>query len=132
MKKFVLLTLFTLLIVSCENNPANTGTELVGKWKLVEILTDPGDGSGTFHPVKSNKTVEFHSDGTITSNGSLCVVSVQADNPSAGTYSLTDSTIISEGCMNDFPLKTHFRQQGSVLIISYLCIEPCREKYVKN
>ena len=42
MKKMVLLTLMSLMILSC--NKDETG--LTGEWKLVAQLMDPGDGSG--------------------------------------------------------------------------------------
>lgn len=129
--KHLALILSTLLFISCQNEQQETDADLVGKWKLTAVLMDPGDGSGTFQSVTSDKIVEFHADGTITSNGSICFPSSQISNPTSGTYSLKDSTIQSEFCMKDLPLTTRFSKKGATLIISYTCFEPCREKYEK-
>jgi hypothetical protein len=132
MKKTLALV-FAILLLSCsDNDDQTTDSTLTGKWKLTEILMDPGDGSGTFHPVSSNKITEFHSDGTITSNGSICMASGETNFPGSGTYSLADSTIHSADCAKGLPLNTTFKMEGASLIISYPCDEPCREKYIKT
>ncbi len=116
-----------LLSAACSKNKA----ELVGRWRLVEILADPGDGSGRFHPVSSDKILEFYSDGIVKSNGRICNMSVSADSPSSAKYSLIDSTITSPDCTY-LPFKITFKQIGDTLIVNYPCIEPCREKYKRE
>ncbi|HTE01493.1 MAG TPA: hypothetical protein VK668_19535 [Mucilaginibacter sp.] len=37
---------------------------LTGKWRLVENLLDPGDGSGTWMPVTASTELTFNADGT--------------------------------------------------------------------
>ena len=37
----------------------------LGTWRLIEVRADPGDGSGTFQPVISSKTVTFETNGTM-------------------------------------------------------------------
>lgn len=106
-------------------------TDIIGKWKLVEVLMDPGDGSGGFNPVSSDKTVTFLSDGTVRSNGAICWMSIAADSPSSAEYSLVDSTITSRDCPPDLPFPIRFEITGDELIISYPCIEPCRAKFRK-
>lgn len=135
MKKYFFLLLTIGLLTSCskdEENPTNTtSTELTGKWKLIEVYLDPGDGSGTFEPVESEKRIIFHEDGTITSNGDLCRMSNEADNPTSGTYSLSDSTFTSADCDNpDYSYE--FEQSDDILIITYPCIEPCQMKFEKE
>ncbi|WP_143960438.1 lipocalin family protein [Litoribacter populi] len=128
--KILLFFLAALLAFSCNSeDDLVPDTDLIGKWGLIEILADPGDGSGTFQPVESEKYVEFHSDGTITSNADLCRTFDQPGTPSSGTYSLTDSTINPDGCDPQWPYP--FEHTGSTLTISYVCIEACQEKYVK-
>jgi hypothetical protein len=130
MKKLLIL-LSLLSAISCDKvDDKNFDTELIGKWGLKEVLADPGDGSGTFHAVESNKIIEFHSDGTITSNGTICDMSIESNNSTSGTYSITDSTISSIDCNNQ--MKIRFEKTGSSLVINYPCIEPCRAKYVKK
>jgi len=96
---------------------------------MIEVLVDPGDGSGTFQPVSSNKVLQFFSDNTITSNGSLCFPSTDTDVAMTGTYSLLDSSISSPDC--NLPITTPFEIQGSHLIVSYICFEACKAKFEK-
>ena len=120
-------------ILSCTNKDKNIENPgLIGKWRLIEILADPGDGSGTFQKVNSKKTIEFYSDENITSNGSICYMSIEADATSVGTYSLSDSTIFSPDCSNYFRWNVRFTIEKSFLIISYPCDEACVEKYKKE
>ena len=111
---------------SCNNE--NEVPELVSKWALIEILADPGDGSGQFQPVSSDKTVEFFEDGTVTSNGSICIMGTETGSGSTGTYSQADMTIDVDNCTGGHvPLS--YEMDGAYLILNYACIEPCREKY---
>lgn len=132
MKKIV-LTLATLgILFSCNKNDQTIpDTELIGNWKLIEVLADPGDGSGTFTAVESDKIISFENNGVITSNGSLCYMSINADNPTSGTYSISDSTFSSSDCL-DPDYDYTFEQDRNILIINYPCIEPCRVKYQKQ
>ncbi len=134
MKKILVLLIFCGVLFSCDRSDDTENTELIGKWKLTEVLADPGDGSGTFHTVSSNKTIEFQPNGVITSSGSICEMLGETTIPSSGTYSLSDSTINGSDCPFDpliSPLKIRFRHKGSELQIYYPCIEGCIAKYVK-
>lgn len=130
MKVWIPIVLFSpalLFITSCDEK--DDELQLLSKWHLIEQLADPGDGSGTFQPVTSNKTVEFLEDGTLTSNGNLCNMDLQVGDGSTGTYSLADSTILPNNCGFAPPFPMTFEIQNGFLIINYPCIEPCREKY---
>lgn len=128
----VLIVLFSIgVLISCSKSDDNKNSDLIGKWKLIEVLSDPGDGSGTFHSVSSEKIIEFQSNGTITSNGSICDMSVESVSSSSGTYSLSDSIINSSDCPSS-PLKIKFHKNGSTLTISYPCDEACIAKYIKK
>ena len=86
---FIFITLG--ILNSCNNDDdSNRSTELIGNWKLIEVLVDPGDGSGTFSTVESSKIITFQNDGIITSNGTICDMSLEANNPTSGTYSTSD------------------------------------------
>lgn len=100
---------------------------LVGQYLLVEVLADPGDGSGTFEPVSSDKTIVFHSNGSITSNGDICSMGVESNVSSSGTYTLTEGIISSPDC-NDL----NYFFNGYEVIIDYPCFEACRAKFVKQ
>jgi hypothetical protein len=119
-----LLLASSMLISSCSEDEE---PQLVSKWKLIEILADPGDGSGQFESVESEKTIEFFEDGTYGSNSSLCYMGPEVGTGTTGTYSTADSTI-SPYC-GIAPTVLHFEMVGADLVVSYPCIEPCREKY---
>ena len=122
--KSVVLILISAFVSSCNEE----STDLVSKWRLIEQLADPGDGSGTFQPVTSNKMIEFYDDGTITSNGSICTLSITTDFPSNGTYNSSTMEIELEDCVGGHaPLS--YEMLGQHLILNYPCIEACREKY---
>jgi hypothetical protein len=131
MNKILIKALFSVLaigLISCNENDDNE-SGLVSQWHLVELLSDPGDGSGTFQAVSSEKTVSFFDDGTITSNGSLCTMGTDVSSASSGTYSISDSTITVDNCNFTPPFPVSYQSEGAFLIINYPCIEPCREKY---
>ena len=131
MRRIFLVLAIIGLFVSCDKADKISNTELVGTWKLIEVLSDPGDGSGTFHPVKSDKTITFKKDGTISSNGKLCDMSNNSDHPTSGTYSVSDMTFRSQGCA-DPNYEYSFKHDGEILTIYYPCIEGCVAKYKKR
>ena len=129
MKLNYLIVLATLLIgVSCKKDVVDA--TLVGKWQLVEQLVDPGNGSGTFHPVVSSKTLELFSDGTFISNENMCDTGSSNLHATTGTYSLDNYTLTPENCAFT-SFKIQFSLESEYLIISNPCIEPCRDKYKK-
>ena len=132
MKKLIFTLIAVGILFSCNNDDdSNSNTELTGNWKLIEVLLDPGDGSGTFSSIESEKIITFESGGIITSNGNLCDMSINSDNQTSGTYSNSESTFNSADCNNpDYNFT--FEQNESILIINYPCIEPCQAKYIKE
>lgn len=55
MRKILLSIIIILALSCCSTTDDDKDRELVGEWKLIEILSDPGDGSGTFKTVNSEK-----------------------------------------------------------------------------
>ena len=126
--QFKILLIITLFFfISCDNDE-NSNPELVSSWKLIENLADPGGGSGTFQTVESEKVINFYNDGTVSSNGSLCDMSINSDNSTSGTYSSSELTFSSSDCTNT-ELEYSYEINGSFLIVDYPCFEPCRSKY---
>ncbi len=123
------LALF-ILVIGCSDDPEPEVVPLAGQWQLKEVLIDPGNGSGEFQEVDSDKIIEFFSNGKVESNGNLCNGGITTSRPSSGIYKVPDSILEIENCQQDV-LKTRFRVQDRNLILSYPCIEPCEEKYVK-
>ncbi|WP_439483651.1 hypothetical protein [Cyclobacterium plantarum] len=134
MKKIFLFCLIVGISYSCNNDDNfvnESESKLIGNWKLIEILADPGGGSSAFNAVQSDKIITFEKDGTIASNGSLCDMSIDTDNATSGTYSITYMTFNSSDCSNpDYDFT--FNRSENILIINYPCIEPCRAKYEKQ
>jgi len=63
MRNITLFAITYLLFVSCDNysDPVIETPELLGTWRLIEVLADPGNGSGTFNPVDSDITLTVKS-----------------------------------------------------------------------
>jgi hypothetical protein len=126
MKNLILI----VLIIGTLNACSKKESESTNKWRLIEQLSDPGDGSGVFMPVVSDRTIEFFDDSTIVSNGNLCSLDIGSNQETTGTYSETDGYIYPDGCM-EVDFKISYEISGDELILSYFCIEPCRHKYLK-
>ncbi|MFT6844068.1 MAG: hypothetical protein ACJAUV_000238 [Flavobacteriales bacterium] len=97
-----------------------------GTWLLKELLLDPGDGSGVFEPVVSEKNMVFELNGVLESNGDVCQSTATQDNSSSAIYSIIDNTISNDNCT------ITFTYNDSVMIINYSCFEPCKGKFVKQ
>ena len=138
MRTISLVLVLTVLFFSCKKDENRLDTlrsdnGFIGEWKLTAVSFDIGNGQGAFKSVKSDKTIEFHPDGTLTSNGSIYnITSIESNSPSNGTYSLIDSTIYA----SDFPINSfpnRFKKEGGTLVIYFGgCIEPCKAKFLKN
>jgi len=116
---------------ACEYKDLRTAPAvLVGKWQLIQLLADPGDGSGVFTAVNSTKTISFFSDSTFQSTGPMCQMSMAGDQFTSGTYSPKFNTITPIGC-NASSLKISYIIKDDYLIVYYPCIEACAEKYAK-
>ncbi|NRD21498.1 hypothetical protein HNV08_15695 [Winogradskyella eckloniae] len=126
MKKLVYILLVIITLVSCSDDDTEDA-DLIGNWKLIEVLSDPGDGNGTFQDIDSEKTITFFEDGTFSSTESICN-SATTDDLYIGVY--TDSNLTPDNC-SDSGWAYNFVIDGNTLILSYPCIEPCKEKYIK-
>jgi hypothetical protein len=129
MKKLLILSLFFSSLSACKKKEATLNHSRIGTWKLIEVLADPGDGSGTFQPVVSNKTITFDNQLNVTSNGILCDMSIASNAGSAGKYVIADSTIIPFDCPSTTLVTTKY---GDTLVLRYSCFEACRAKYMKE
>lgn len=136
MKTKISVILLITLMACTSNNIPEMDTTLIGKWKLNEQLLDPGDGSGTFNPVNSNRVVEFFSNYTVTVNGEFCYMNSEVASSTSGTYTETsdngyfDGVISPENCDYN-ETKVYYTHDGANLILWYQCIEGCAQKFVK-
>ena len=130
MKVIKVLGVAIVFFLAASCNQENEQEGLVSKWHLIEQLMDPGDGSGTFQPVTSDKTLSFFEDGTFCSqNGSVCIGDLwSGGESSSGTYSETSMTMDVSDCTGGHvPLS--YEMDGGFLVLNYACIKACREKY---
>ena len=118
-----------LFVISLTIEAQVSDKNLIGKWRLKQVLSDPGDGSGDFEFIKSEKTIEFFTDGKVVSNGSICGPYHQIGKKSEGTYSKENKTISPSGCGKE--TKMNYELKNGYLIIHYSCKEGCAEKYEK-
>lgn len=133
MKKILFLLAVIIGIVACNNNDdddvINSGS-VIGQWQLVAVLADPGDGSGTFLTVDSQKKLTFNGNGTLSSNGNICSMNTATDVATNGTYSEENNTITGSCGIAPYPITYEFDSNGN-LILNHPCIEACREKYTR-
>ncbi|WP_281763620.1 lipocalin family protein [Neptunitalea lumnitzerae] len=135
MKKHILvLVSITAFIYACtESDDTGTSTNgFVGTWKLKATMVSPG-GPVPFEPIESDKQIILNSDLTFTSNGEFCsMVSTETGSTTTGTYSTMDSLLMQDNCnMNVISYPT-LKLEADTLIVSYLCIEDCAEKYIRR
>ncbi|WP_445453826.1 hypothetical protein [Flavobacterium sp. 25HG05S-40] len=132
MKKIISFFLLAIVLISCskDNNRESETSEFLGKWKMTEVLFDPGDGSGTYQPVTENKIIEFLSNGSVTSNYSFCNVVTPADGNYSAPYFASENQISLEDCF-DSQYTIEYQLQGDNLILYYPCIEACSYKFVR-
>lgn len=129
LKTFIFATGLLFLISSCDKDTCSSQTGIAGEWKLIEELMDPGDGSGTFEPVSSNKEIKFFGNGTFKANGRMCFMGNEANGNHEGTYDASLETFEPENCMSMMPMGYHYSVSGNTLILTYQCFEGCQQKY---
>lgn len=132
MKKIILLITSIGILISCskDENENSVTTELVGQWKLIEQLADPGDGSGTFQSIDSEKTIEFSENEIVTSkNGSLCQP-YSDEQISSGTYSLSEKRITTN-CQNPNIAFIGFEIKDNYLLFHFASNEGFSQKFKK-
>ena len=127
---FSLFFISGLILTACNKGPHTVDNGIVGEWKLTEQLMDPGDGSGVFTNVNSNKVIIFDSNGSFYCNGSICFPDTSTANASSGTYDTISQTLSGLNC-GIVPFDITYEMSNGDLIINYPCIEACREKFVK-
>lgn len=129
MKKHILISMVIGLLFSCSTDDQNNvEAELIGNWKLIEVLADQGDGGGTFQPVESNKIIEFKNDGTITTNNSLCE---PYSNEMVRSGSFSNNTI-TINCQNPNIVTIEYELENQYLILNFISNERYSQKFEKN
>lgn len=135
LKLLPILSFVILIITSCSESEttinipdkSNSSNELLGEWTLIERLVDPGNGSGTFQAVQSDKKIKFLENLQFESSEPLCVLIPSSHELGKGSYTLDPQMLFPDNC--DFTSELNYQLDNGFLIINYLCIEPCAEKY---
>jgi hypothetical protein len=90
----LLLIAATLLVTACGKEGVISGNaSLSGKWKLVESLNDPGDGSGTWLPVTTSTQLQLNANGTMGGTTFPAYVSYIIKDSVTLAFSQADKTI---------------------------------------
>ncbi len=113
---------------SCIDPVIVHGTGLKGNWQLTEFLLDPGDGSGKFQTITSNRRIEIKAGNAWSSNGNVCSMYADDNTQSAGAFNEADQTFSVSSCA---AANIKYKLEGSFLILSYSCFEPCAAKYAR-
>jgi hypothetical protein len=116
-----LIFVFIILsLTACEKIGAETS--ITGKWKLIETLADPGDGSGKWKSYSGSKSyLILNSDGSITGNSGT----------NFKQYRVIDNQQIEFLYQNGTPTILSYKLDGNALEISGGCIEACGSRYKK-
>jgi len=124
---------FCLLFLACQQEitPVEGSENLIGTWNLVEVLYDPGNGSGVFTPVDSEADISFFADGRFKANHDLCTLSTTANDHQTGVFSPVDRTLTPTGCSPGKAAIT-YQVNGDTLDLGFPCIEPCLHKYTRE
>jgi len=121
-----------IFIVSCQSEFADSNTQITdirGNWQLLEVLVDPGDGSGEFEATDLDIMLEIDENLNLEVNGVLCGYS-ESKNILTGQISLEDS-IITANCESGM-LRHKFSLHKSNLTLNNLhCREACIAKFIK-
>jgi hypothetical protein len=98
--------------------------DLLGEWKMVESLVDPGDGSGVYQPVEGNYTLTCYADSTVHFNYAVCFEE-RGDEIKEGIFSSDSISITNCGFSYGYELSRE------TLFLYPPCIEPCGLKFIK-
>lgn len=132
MKNFFFLLLPLLVFSACQDDDDDTTPRPESQWQLSAVLADPGDGSGTFETVDSDRQLNLLTDGTYSSNGNLCDFNADADEPTLGTYSLANATLSPDNCVTTGGTPFGLEVRGDTLEVRYLCVEACVHRYLRQ
>ncbi|MCV9388186.1 hypothetical protein [Reichenbachiella ulvae] len=138
MKMLLSLSIVLVFLASCQQQEViheeNIDNPLVGKWKLIEQLADPGDGSGTFRATDKNLQIEFFENKTFKATRSMCSLANYEPQTTEGKVDLNLEVLYPEGCDNlydDVEFQIQYKMEDGQLLLYYFCIEGCGQKFEK-
>ena len=130
-----LILIFPLLFLSACSRDALDPLDqksLYGSWKLLEVLLDPGDGSGQYVPSDTGERLILERDGSYLSNWEPCNPGAGVGDIFSGTYTIPEPGSLEISCDSPQPGSVKGSLQNGFLILSYGCTEPCLYKFLKT
>jgi len=100
-------------------------------WELEATLFDPGDGSGVFESVESERRIGFIS-GKVATNGSFCDLTGIVGPETEARFDEVLDKIVVENCDasgEDMLLGLEVSEDQEILTISLPCEAPCLLRY---
>lgn len=138
MRRILAITLLAKVFTSCKEDPnpcAGFGFECAATveshWELIEIYSDPGNGSGSFNEVESERTITIFQNGDFISKGSLYILDVTNTQIHTGEieYTSSDNKLVVSDCSWHDVTKLPFSIDGDEMIVDFSCYEGCKHKY---
>ncbi|ALM21747.1 hypothetical protein AAT17_11135 [Nonlabens sp. MIC269] len=123
MNKLLILFIIPLLFSCQEDDEVQIETDVIGEWEIVARYADPGDGSGSFQPT-TGKFLTFSNNNVLFCNQGFCFASL-TQATTTGSFDDSNKTITTSDCDATYSFN------GMFLEVSYLCIEPCIERYIR-
>ncbi|MDB5024733.1 MAG: hypothetical protein JWP78_2488 [Mucilaginibacter sp.] len=115
-----------LFAAACGKENIKGNSTLTGKWKLVESLMDPGNGSGKWMPVQTGTEVQFYANGTLSGT----------EFPSYVSYNIKDSVTLAFVQANKTIQNYRYKISHDTLSLSpagpMRCIEACGVRFKKE
>ena len=131
---FLLLPLlFLLFALRCSSvSEEDSGKELEGMWRLNGYTIDPGDGSGMFKEVESDKLIYFYSDRSFIANTKMCFAQDERANITEGKYDPVAGILQARGCNGKEFNQLNYSIEGEYLYVYYVCREGCVERFQRE
>lgn len=132
MKKLFLLLLAAFALPACQKDQDDrlNLTVLEGTWLLTEVLFDPGDGSGEFRKVDSERQLSLTPENTYSANYDICQAIEEGEN-FTGIFERIDAQEFLIPCAGSLLNSVQGRLEGGFLVLYYPCDEPCAYKFRK-
>jgi hypothetical protein len=132
MKKTLLLLFAAFALLACQNDQDDqlNLTVLEGTWLLTEVLFDPGDGSGEFRKIDSERQMSLAPDNTYTTNYDVCQA-IEEGEKFSGSFERIDAQEFLIPCAGSLLNSVQGRLEDGYLVLYYPCDEPCAYKFRK-
>ncbi|MES2829461.1 MAG: hypothetical protein V4687_14970 [Bacteroidota bacterium] len=125
MKRLLLLLSIGISVcyISCDKNEEEGPGEIYGRWKLLETLSDPGDGSGKYVKTKKDLYATFDRSGTLEGDAL----------PGATSFKILDSVSIQISSKEpDRSLTYRYKVSAKSLWVYPPCFEGCGMHFIRK